>query len=421
MKLSDSIMTGQFTKAFPALSHKNFRYFWTGQCISVVGTWMQRTAQQWLVYTLTKSALLLGILGVAQFGPMLLFSLFAGTVIDRYPKKKVLIFTQTALMIQALALAALVWSGHVRYWHVLVLAAFLGLMNTLDMPARQSFIINLVERKDLTNGIALNSAIVNMARIVGPAVSAILMVKFGAAFCFLFNGVSFIPVIIGLLLIKVQAADRKKAHDKILNATLDGLKYIKSNPVILGAVLAMLAVGTFAMNWDVIIPVFADKVLHRGANGYGFLLSASGFGSLVSALFVAARLRSNPSRKLLYASGLLVSLSMVFAYFVHRFGMAVIIIILIGFFNMLFMTLVNSTIQLSVEDSYRGRVMSVYSLAFAGSTPIGNLFAGSITQRFGPGAGFLMCGATAGFFILVLMLWILAKERLKVKPASERV
>lgn len=402
-----TIFNGErLTKLFPALSHRNFRYFWSGQCISLLGTWMQRTAQQWLVYSLTKSALLLGILGVAQFGPVLLFSLFAGTLIDRYPKKKVLVFTQTFLMLQALALAALVWSGHVRYWHVLVLAGVLGLMNTLDMPARQSLVIDLVEKENLTNGIALNSAIVNLARIVGPALSAVLMVRFGAAFCFFLNGVSFIPVIIGLLLINVRTVTRRHKPEKMLQATLDGLKYIRSNPVILSAVLAMLAVGTFAMNWDVLIPVFADQVLHRGAHGYGFLLSASGVGSLLSALFVATRVRNNPSRKLLYFSGLLVSLAMVSAYFVHQFGLSIALLLVVGLFNMLFITLVNSTIQLSVDNSFRGRVMGVYSLAFAGTTPIGNLFAGSIAQRYGSSTGFLMCGLTSGVLIAASMVWM---------------
>lgn len=412
MKLTNSCFNN-LTQAFPALSYRNFRYFWIGQCISLMGTWMQRTAQQWLVYKLTESALLLGVLGAVQFGPMLLFSLFAGTLVDRYPRKRVLILTQIALMIQAFALAALVWSGHVRYWHVLVLAALLGFMNTLDMPARQSFVVNLVEKRHLTNGIAMNSAVVNLARIMGPALSALLMVKFGAAFCFFVNGVSYIPVLVGLFLIKVKSSDVRKQHDKIVTATLDGLKYIRSNPVILSAVLALMAVGTFAMNWDVIIPVFSDKVLHEGAKGYGFLLSASGFGSLMSALFAATKIRNNPSQVLMYASGMSVSVLMGLAYFVQRYWISIVVIFLMGFFNMLFMTLVNSTLQLNVDDNYRGRVMSVYTLSFAGTTPIGNLFAGSITERFGPSAGFLMCGVTTGLLIILLRSWVLIKERSK--------
>ncbi|PKM82324.1 MAG: MFS transporter [Firmicutes bacterium HGW-Firmicutes-14] len=354
-----SALGRNLNKMFPALSHKNFRYFWFGHCISLLGTWMQRTAQQWLVYSLTKSALLLGFLGVAQFGPVLLFSLFAGVIIDRCSKKRMIIFTQTALMIQAFTLMALVWSGHVRYWHVLVLAALLGLMNSIDMPARQSFIINLVGRNDLTNAIALNSAVFNAARIAGPALSAILLVRFGVGFCFFINGLSFIPVIFGLFMIKYQSSGTTAQQGRIINDILDGLKYIKSKPVILSAILALVAVGTFAMNMDVIIPVFSDRILHRGAQGYGFLLSA------------------------------------------------------IGFFHMMFMTLVNSTIQLNVSDSFRGRVMSVYTLSFAGAMPFGNFFAGSVMERFGASAGFLVCGAATGLSIAALVLWMFTKQTAK--------
>lgn len=397
MTTGNHVLVGKFYHAFPALSYKNYRYFWLGQCISLMGTWMQRTAQQWLVYSLTKSALLLGILGVAQFGPMLLFSLFAGVMIDRYSKKIVLIFTQTVLMLQALALAALVWSGHVRYWNVLVLAALLGFTNTLDMPARQSFVVNLVEKKHLTNGIALNSTVMNMARIVGPALSAVLMVRFGAGLCFFINGISFIPVIFGLSMITVQVPEVKQKQDKILTATLDGLKYIRSSPAIFFPMLAVLAVGIFAMNYDVIVPVFSDRVLHQGVSGYGFLLSASGFGSMAGALVVAVR--NNPSRKLLYSSGLMLAVSMAAAFFVHSYKISIADITLIGFFSLLFISSVNSIIQLNVDDKFRGRVMSVYSLSLMGTTPLGNFFAGLITERYGPGVGFLVCGVVTGVLI----------------------
>lgn len=371
---------------------------------------MQSTAQQWLVYTLTKSALLLGILGVGQFGPVLLFSLFAGVFIDRYPKKKILIFTQTSLLVQAFILAALVYLGHVRYWEVLVLAIAMGFVNTLDMPARQSFIIELVGREDLPNAIALNSTIVNLARILGPAVSAVLMARFGAGLCFLLNGISFIPVIGGILLIKPLANFIKPRQKAVLSGIMAGLKYIAGKPLLFSSTLAMLAVGTFAMNMPVLIPVFADKALHQGVHGYGILMSASGAGSMIGSLLLASRAKNHPSQKVMLASALLVSLFMALMIFMHFFPLAVLTIALVGFFSIIFMNMVNATVQLNSSDEFRGRVMSVYTLAFAGTTPLGNFFAGSLTEKFGPGIGFFMCGLVTGVLVLAVLAAIYMKK-----------
>lgn len=398
-------------QTFPALTHKNYRYFWFGQCISLMGTWMQRTAQQWLVYTITKSAFLLGLLGVAQFGPMLIFSLFAGVLADRYPKKSMLLFTQVALMIQAFILAFLVWSGHVYYWQILLLASVLGLVNTLDMPTRQSFIVELVGRKDLTNAIALNSSIVNLARIIGPAVAALLMTTVGAGACFFLNGLSFIPVIIGLFLIRSQVITGSKKTGSMIKSIGDGLKYIYKKPVLAYTVLAVLVVGTFTMNTNVLFPVFADQVLHRGVNGYGLLLSAMGIGSLVGAMLVATRVRSNPSRLVLFSSALIISALLVMIFFIHSYLFATLAIAAIGFFNIIFMNTVNSTLQLNSSDEYRGRIMSVYSLSLGGTTPIGNLFAGGFSQKFGSSVGFLMCGLTTGILIVAIIFWARFRKR----------
>ncbi|MBC9785369.1 MFS transporter [Heliobacterium chlorum] len=406
-----SKITKKVTDVFPALSHRNFQYFWYGQCISLLGTWMQRAAQQWLVYTLTKSAFLLGILGVGQFGPMMIFSLFAGVLIDRYSKKKILIITQIVLMIQAFVLSYLVFSGGVRYWQVLTLAITLGLVNTLDMPTRQSFIIELVGKKDLTNAIALNSTIVNLARIVGPSVSALLMASFGAGLCFFLNGISFIPVILGLFLTRPIALNTKRVSQKILPDIGEGLRYVAAKPAIFSAVLAMLVVGTFAMNMDVIIPVFADRVLHQGVHGYGLLLSASGIGSLIGSVLLAAKLKTNPSQKIIFLSAMMISLFLILMNFIHYTPLAVIVTAIIGFFNMIFMTSVNSTIQLNSDDAYRGRAMSVYTLTFAGTTPIGNFFAGSFTEGLGPGFGFLMCGVVTGLLIVAIVAMLYVKNR----------
>lgn len=380
---------------FPALTHRDFRYFWTGQCISLLGTWMQRTAQQWLVYSITKSPLLLGILGVFQFLPALLFSLFAGVIIDRFPKKNILIITQSILMLQSLILAFLVWSGYVRYWHILLLGAILGFVNTFDMPTRQSFFIELVGKKDLVNAIALNSTIVNLAKIVGPAIAGLIMTCLGAAGCFLLNGVSFIAVIIGLF--KIETSNNKTTAKKgnIISDVKAGLRYIISSEILLTAVLAMFIVGSFDMNVDVINPVFAKEVLHKEASGYSILMSAMGVGSLISALIIATKSRKKPNKRLIYKSAIFLSIILMILGFIDNYFISIILMGATGFFNLKFMNAVNSTIQLNTNDEYRGRAMSVYSLMLFGTGPFGNLFAGSVTEKFGANMGFFSGGIAA--------------------------
>jgi predicted MFS family arabinose efflux permease len=400
------IVKQEVINSFRALKHQNFRYFWIGQCISLLGTWIQRTSQLWLVYNITRSPFLLGILGVFQFGPMLLFSLFAGTLVDRFSKKKVLILTQAVLMLQAFVLAFLVWTGHVQYWHILILAAIMGFVNTLDMPTRQSFIIELVGKEDLMSAVALNSAIVNIAKIIGPALSGIVIISLGMSSCFFLNGVSFIAVIIGLYFIKTNPINIQKRNGKLLSEVLEGLKYIGSSKILLSAVFAMLAVGTFAMNSDVIIPVFAREVLHQQARTYGLLLSAMGIGSLIGAIIVSSRSKKSPTRKVLFISAICECLLYMIFGFVHSYFSAILFIALLGFFSVIFLTTANSIIQLNSDNDYRGRTMSVYTLAFAGTTPIGNFFAGSVTERFGANMGFLACGAVT----IVLIAGILIRE-----------
>jgi len=403
-------LIAKLKETYPALTHRNFRYFWFGQCISLIGTWMQSTAQQWLVYSLTKSALLLGLLGAAQFGPVMFLSLFAGVFIDRYPKKRLIIFTQITLMIQAFVLALLVWSGHVTYWHVLILAVFLGLINTLDTPTRQSFMPELVAKKDLRSAIGLNSAIFNVARMIGPALSAVLMAKYGTGLLFFFNGISFIPVIFGLYLIKTNPPENKTVRKKVLVEILEGLRYIRQSPPLRSTVLSMLAVGTFVMNFNVIIPLYAAEVLKQGVNGYAFLLSATGAGSLVGALMVASWAKGNPKLRLLFGSGFIVSTLLMVLEPIHILPLAAVTFAIIGFFTIVFATTANSTMQINSSEQFRGRVMSVYSFAFLGTTPIGNLFAGSIIQKLGVGMGILICGAVSGLLIMLIVINTLMKK-----------
>lgn len=409
-------MLTKLKSIYPALGERNFRYFWFGQCISLIGTWMQATAQQWLVYSLTKSALLLGLLGVAQFGPVMCLSLFAGVFIDRYPKRRILIFTQINLMLQAFVLSLLVWSGHVTYWYVFILAGLMGLINTMDQPTRQSFMPELVEKKDLRSAIGLNSAIFNVARMVGPALSAMLMAKYGAGLLFFLNGITFIPVIIGLYMIRTQPPENKKIPKKVLEEIFEGLKYIRRSLPLRSAVLCTLAVGTFVMNFNVVIPLYAAEVLKQGVGGYGFLLSANGAGSLVGAVLVASWAKGNPKLSLLFGTASIVSVLLMLLKVVHVMPVAAATLAIIGFFNILYMTTANSTMQINSSDQFRGRVMSVYSFAFLGTTPIGNLFVGSISEKWGAGMGVLICGVISTLLVLVIIISNLAGKKRTIQP-----
>lgn len=400
----------EMKRRFPALQHKNFRYFLSGQCISLVGTWMQRAAQQWVVYDMTHSPFILGLVGVFQFTPMLLLSLFAGVFVDRFPKKKLLLVTQTIQMFQAFILAALLWSGHIQYWHVLIMAGFLGLVNTFDMPTKHTFFIELVEGKeDLVSAIGLNSTIVNLARITGPALGGLFLSYAGAAWCFFVNGLSFIAVIIGLVKIKSKVVHIRAERKDVLYEITDGLKYIFSKKVLSEAVISMLIVGTVAMNSDIIIPVFVKQVLKQEAAAYGIMLSAMGLGSLAGSLIFAVGKRGGFGRGVLVKSAFMLCFFLVATGLMPNYYLALVSLAAVGLFSMIFMATVNSTIQMNASDAYRGRAVSVYTLVFTGTTPIGNFFTGLVNQKFGPGISFISSGVICG--ILMLLLIVLSRDK----------
>lgn len=403
MKIGFSLET-KFRDAFPALTHKNFRYFWIGQCISLIGTWMQNTGQSWLILTLTDSAFLLGLVNALQFAPMLIFSLFAGVIIDRLPKKKILIYTQLLFMVLATILLILVWTDSIKYWHILIVSFLLGCGNTIDMPTRQAFMIDLVGKDDLVNAIALNSSIFNAARLIGPAVSGVLIHYVGFTVCFFINAVSFIPVIYGILHIDVAYCKKyNKIKKNIIEDIKQGLKYIKSQEILYKTVIIIAIVGTFLMNYSVLIPVFAKNTLKMGSQGFGYLLSAMGAGSFLGALMVAVKSKVAPNKKKMYFSSLVLCILFVSMSFVSRYYISLMIFFIIGFFNIIFTTTGNSTLQLNSTDEFRGRVMSVYSLVFTGVTPIGSIFSGTICNNAGVSQAFLLSGITTLLFILILI------------------
>lgn len=402
---------------FHAITHKNYRYFWFGQCVSLIGTWTQSIGQSWLVLSLTGSPFLLGIVGTMQFLPITFFSLFAGVLTDKFSKKKILVFTQTISMLLAFILSALVFTHAVKYGYIIGLALCLGFCNTLDMPTRQAFIIEIVGKEDLMNAITLNSATFNLARIVGPAIGAMLMAYLGAGWCFLLNGFSFMAVIYGLFQIEAKNYVRKKnSEESILKEIKDGLKYIKNNVVLLETLMLISIMGVFVFNYNVLIPVFTKNVLHMAEKTYGMLMSALGVGSLIGALLMSFKSKVGPSKKLMLGSSIVIGIMLILTGSSNLYYFTALSLAITGIFNMFFSTTANTMLQINSKDEYRGRVMSVYTLVFAGSAPLGNLFSGFVAEKCGAGAVFIISGVLT--VVLILLLMICFKFRKKNEIAS---
>lgn len=403
-------------KHFHALTHRNFRYFWLGQCVSLIGTWMQNIGQSWLVLTLTGSPFLLGLIAAMQFLPITCFSLFAGTIIDKFPKRSILLVTQAVSMVLAFTLSALVFTHTVQYSYVMIIAFLLGMTNTFDMPTRQSFNIEIVGKEDLMNAIALNSTTFNLARIIGPAIGATMMAILGPAWCFLLNGISFIAVIYGLLRIRTTPYVRqKKQNVGMFKEIKDGFVYISKDKRLSQTILLVTVVGTMAYNFNILIPVFTKDVLHMKEQTYGVLMSCLGVGSLIGALTMSLRSKSGPKMAISISCSILISIVLILNGLSTSPYTVGGLLVVNGFCNIMFATTCNSTLQMFSQDEYRSRVMSIYSLVFAGSTPIGSLFTGSVASHFGGNGAFIACG----LLCLIACSIIILLYRRKPDPAAE--
>ena len=402
-------MRARFYQSFHAFTHKNYRIFWFGQLISLIGTWMQSVSQPWLAYSITKSPFLLGVVGALQFTPILIFSLFTGAYVDRLNKRYLIIGAQLILAILAVFYSLLVFSGHIQFWHILVLASLQGIVSAVEMPARQSFIVELVGKDDLMNAIALNSTIFNAARIIGPAIAGIVMAKIGIAYCFLFNALSFIPVITGLFFIKPLLIPKNETRKKILLEIADGFRYIVRDKNLLQTMLMVSIVSTFIMNFNVLIPLFAKTVLKTNETGFGYLMSCMGMGSFLGALSIASKSKSGPQERILVGAAIAVSLIFILVGFNTFYFLSFLLIGLAGFLAVSFLTTANSIVQLKSNDDFRSRVISIYFFVNAGSIPFGNLFVGALCDHFGVKRSFIFIGLLVLILVLTL-LWITRKQ-----------
>jgi predicted MFS family arabinose efflux permease len=388
---------------FAALKHSNYRLFFFGQLTSLVGTWMQNVAQSWLVYQLTDSPFYLGIVSFSAAIPVLFLSLGAGLLIDRVPKRKLLLITQSCAMILAFLLSADVFLGWVQPWHVIIFAFLLGAVNTFDAPARQAFVVEMVEREDLQSAIGLNSAIFQVARIIGPTMAGIALALVGPAWCFFINGVSFIAVIVGLWLMKLRPTVNAPRGGSPVAQIREGLSYIRHNQIV-RTLIGMVAVANiFAFGYSALMPAFAQDVLGQGPQGLGLMSAAVGAGALIGALIVASLAQYQHKGKLLTAGNLFFPV-MVLAYSLSNiFPLSLAILVCIGLGFMIQNSMTNTLVQFAVPDELRGRVMSVYMLVFQGLFPIGSLMAGTIAEHWGIPAGAAFGGTialSAGLFWL---------------------
>jgi MFS family permease len=396
-------------QTFAALKHRNFRLFFVGQLISLTGTWMQNTAQSWLVYQITGSKFLLGVVAAVSSAPMLLFSIWGGSMADRHSKRTVVVWTQATMMVLAFSFAALVWSGRVKTEHILVLAALGGVAMAFDMPARQAFMVEMTSREDLMNAISLNSSIVNGARVIGPAVAGILMAQTGVGMCFFLNGLSFIAVIAGLMMMRLPEFVPPAEPESTWRHALDGFTYVAKHRRIRLLLMLFGIVGIFGWSYAVLMPAFAADVLHVDERGYGALLSANGIGALCGALTVAT-FGQRISRRLLVFGGLaLFSVMLLALAITTNYYVALACLAVAGWGMLLYFSTTNTLVQTSADDEMRGRVMGVWALVFGGMLPIGGLEAGTLSSylgvRWAVAIGAIICALAA------LVVWAIVRQR----------
>jgi MFS family permease len=408
-----------------ALRHRNYRLFYGGQLISLIGTWMMTVAQSWLVLQLTHEPWVLGVVAAAQFLPVLVLGLFGGLIADSLPKRRTLVATQGFAMILGLIMSALVLTHTVQVWHVLVVAFLLGCRNAVDMPTRQAFVVEMVGREDISNAVALNSAMFNGARVIGPAVAGLTIGLFDVGPAFLLDALSYLAVIVALLAMREGDLDKRPGMERpesaraVLHSLREGLSYVRRTRVVLVATLVIGLVSTFGMNFTVVIPPLVETVLHSDATGYGFLMAAMGVGSMISALTIAFSGRTTPL--IIGIGAAMLGVAEVVLGFTSSFPGALVLMFIAGVGGIGMAATANTVIQLSVPDVLRGRVMSVYTTVFAGSTPIGGLLAGAIASTFGAAVAIGVGGAASLLTGLGAIRFLRGRPMRQPKPTARRV
>jgi MFS family permease len=410
-----------FSHAWRALRHRNFQLFFGGQSISLIGTWMTRIATSWLVYRLTGSALLLGTVGFAGQIPTFLLAPFAGVLVDRIDRRKVLVWTQTLAMLQSLALAWLTLSHRITIAEVLALSAMQGIINAFDMPGRQSFMVKMVEdRADLSNAIAINSSMVNTARLIGPSLAGLLIAATNEGWCFLVDGISYIAVIVSLLMMRIAPDQAPRATTSMIGQMKEGWTYVAASAPIRSILLLFALLSLMGWPFMVLMPVFAAQVLHGGPHTLGFLMGAVGVGSLISALSLVMRRSVRGLTRIIPVAAAIFGVGLICFGLSHFLWLSMLMMLVTGFGMMQGMTSSNTIVQTLVDENVRGRVMSYYTVAFVGMAPFGSLLAGALAHLIGAPRTVIVSGAAC----ILGSIWFstrLKSIRQEMRPIYERL
>ena len=389
-------MNEQLHLTFRALRNRNYRLFFGGQCVSLTGNWIQQVAMNWLVYSLTRSPLLMGIIMFSGTIPFLFISPLAGVLIDRYNKYHVSILLQTLFTIEAFIIAVLTLAGVIKIWQIVILSLSMGITNAFDMPLRQAFVIQLIDKKDdLGNAISLNSSSVNLALLIGPAIAGLLIASFGEGICFLLNSLSYMAAIAALLAMRIKPVPIKiKNNTNFIQEFKEGFKYAFDSILIRNIIIYLATASLIGMSYLVLMPIFAKEILHGDAQTLGFLMSAAGVGALWGALFLAGKKSSLGLERWICAASLILGLALLGLAFVNQFWISLVLLFFIGFSMVIIIASCNTLLQNIIDNDKRGRVMSLYTMAFMGTTSLGSLCGGAIADEIGVSHTFLLTGIT---------------------------
>ncbi|MCW2645707.1 MAG: hypothetical protein QOF87_2052 [Pseudonocardiales bacterium] len=405
---------------FRSLKTRNYRLYASGQLVSLTGTWMQRVAQDWLVLELTNSGTALGIVTALQFGPSLVLGLWGGMLADRYDKRKLLLGTQTALAVVALLLGVLVVSGVVQYWHVLALAAALGVIASVDTPVRQSFVVEMVGKEDLANAVAINATIFNAGRVLGPAIAGVMIAGLGTGLVFLVNAASSIGVLVALGLMRTAELSPSPPLQRARGQLRDGLQYVRGRADLMLTMILVFVVGTFGLNFQLTTALLAKQVFHRSASGYGLLSTALAVGACAGAVIATRRVR-RPTQLFLLGMALVFGVIEIGVGLMPTFDLTALLLVPTGLVMLTFTTAANASVQLGVEPTMRGRVMALYLMCFMGGTPVGAPIIGWAAGAFGPRWGLLGGGLICLLSALVIAAFIARRRGLTPGDLGDRV
>lgn len=401
----------QNISTFRALHNRNYALYFSGQSVSLIGTWMQRTSVSWVIYTMTHSEFMLGVAIFSQQFPSFLLSLYGGIISDRYNRYKIILITQTAAMIQAILLAILILSNKAMVWEILSLSVLLGIINAFDVPARQPMVNEMIgDKKELPNAIALNSSMVNLARIVGPSLSGIILETYGAGICFLLNALSFVAVLTSLLMMKLPPYSPNPVRKNAVSELKEGVQYIKQMPTIAFAILMIGSMSLLVLPYETLLPVFAKEIFKGNAATFGYIRSFIGLGAIAGTIFLASLKGNMDLRKVLLINTGIMGVGLLFFSHITNFPIAMLFAVIVGFGAMSQNTICNTLIQVNTASHMRGRIISFYTMAFFGMLPLGSLLLGTVSERTGTPNAIFVQGIVAIVIALLFSRFFLRSK-----------